>query len=115
MRLNDQTLRDRLPEAVETALYLVASEAIRNAGRHAGARTVRLRLTPEDRAVALDVADDGPGGADPTLGAGLHGLTDGVAAVDGVLDLTSTGAGGTRIICRVPVAGLRSAVLEGVS
>ena len=107
-------LRDRLPESVEATLYLVAAEAIRNAGRHAGARTVRVRVTPEDRAVALDVVDDDPGGADPTLGAGLQSLTDRVAAVDGVLDLTSSGDG-TRITCRIPVTGLRSAVLEGVS
>ena len=108
-------LRDRLPESIEATLYLVAAEAIRNAGRHSGAGAVRVRVAPIDGAVILDVADDGPGGADPTLGAGLKGLTDRVAAVDGVLDVHSTASAGTRITCTVPVTAAHGRVLEPAS
>ncbi len=110
-------LRDRVPDAVEATLYLVAAETIRNAGRHGGVRTVRARLTREDGAVTLEVVDDGAGGADPALGTGLQGLADRVAAVDGALDVHSPPGAGTRVTCRVPVpvTGSRSSVLTGVS
>ncbi len=115
----ESDLRDRLPDAVEATLYLVAAETIRNAGRHAGTGTVRVRVTPEDAAVTLEVVDDGPGGADPALGTGLRGLADRVAAVDGAIDVHSPQGAGTRITCRVPVAAVQAAapaaVLEAVS
>ena len=106
-------LKDRLPESIEATLYLVAAEAIRNAGRHTG--TVRVRVTPQDGAVTLTIVDDGATDADPALATALRGLADRVAAVEGMLDLATSGDDGTRITCRVPVAGLRSTVLEGVS
>ncbi len=108
-------LRDRLPDAVEATLYLVAAETIRNAGRHGGVRTVRARLTREDGAVTLEVVDDGAGGADPALGTGLQGLADRVAAVDGTIEVHSPARAGTRITCTVPVTVAHGSVLEPAS
>jgi len=113
--LVEADLRDRLPEAVEATLYLVAAETIRNAARHAGAGTVRVRVVLEDGDVRLEVVDDGAEGADPSVSTGLHGLGDRVAAVDGVIEVDSSVGEGTRIMCRVPVATARSAVLEEIS
>ena len=50
-----------LPAAVEVACYRIAAEALSNAARHAGARSVRLRLGVEDDALVVEVADDGRG------------------------------------------------------
>ena len=84
-------------EPVEAAAYFVVAEAITNVARYAEAshavgrralrRTVRLIVT---------VADDGIGGADPGNGSGLRGLGDRIAALDGRLEVSSTGRGKER-------------------
>ena len=53
----------------------------------------------------LDVRDDGLGGADPTLGSGLRGLSDRVAAAEGTLTIISPVASGTTLHVTLPVAG----------
>jgi signal transduction histidine kinase len=50
-----------LPAATEVACYRIAAEALANAVRHAGARTVEVRLDVDPDAVRLEVADDGHG------------------------------------------------------
>ncbi|RMI47908.1 GAF domain-containing sensor histidine kinase [Actinomadura harenae] len=50
-----------LPEEHELVLFRIAQEALHNALRHAGARTVRVRLVSRADAVTLEVADDGRG------------------------------------------------------
>jgi signal transduction histidine kinase len=48
------------------------------------------------------VADDGVGGADPTGGTGLSGLTDRVEALGGSLEVESHAGAGTRLRAEVP-------------
>jgi signal transduction histidine kinase len=93
----------RLPAQVEATAYFVVSEALANAAKHSGASsiTVTSRLLP-DR-LLVEVADDGIGGADPSRGSGLTGLTDRVAALDGSLRLDSPPGLGTRVIAEIPV------------
>jgi signal transduction histidine kinase len=45
----------------------------------------------------IEIADDGIGGADPSRGTGIRGLSDRVEALDGHLDLDSPPGSGTRI------------------
>ena len=51
----------------------------------------------------MRVADDGVGGVDPSVGGGLRGLDDRVAAVGGSLSIDSPVGGGTRLEARLPV------------
>jgi uncharacterized protein with GYD domain len=53
-------------------------------------------------ALAVEVGDDGVGGADPG-GSGLQGLTARVAALDGTLRITSPPGGGTLVHAQIPV------------
>jgi two-component system sensor histidine kinase UhpB len=63
---------ERLPPAVETALFRIAQEALTNAIRHARAKTVHVRLRRAPDQVSLEVRDDGVGlGAVPP-GDGEH-------------------------------------------
>jgi signal transduction histidine kinase len=52
--------------------------------------------------VSVEVTDDGIGGADPTLGSGLRGLADRVAALDGRLEIVSRAGQGTTVKAQIP-------------
>ena len=93
----------RPPAAVETAAYFVAAEAIANAGKHAGASRVDVRLARTAASLVVEVADDGRGGADAT-GTGLTGLRRRVEALDGTLELASPAGGGTVLRAELPCA-----------
>jgi Response regulator receiver domain len=74
-------------------------------GRRSARPRVRVIGTPE--ALALEIADDGIGGADPTRGSGLTGLGDRVDALGGTLEVVSPPGGGARVTAMLPI---RSAV-----
>jgi signal transduction histidine kinase len=94
---------ERLPAPVEAAAYFLVAEALTNVARYAEATRawVELRLEPE--ALVVLVADDGVGGVDPSVGAGLRGLDDRVATVGGTLAIDSPIGEGTRVHARLPI------------
>jgi signal transduction histidine kinase len=93
----------RLPERVEVAAYYVVSEALANAVKHARASVVEVDIAVADKILRLVVRDDGIGGADPSRGSGLIGLSDRVEAVGGRIDLTSPHGGGTTLLVTIPL------------
>jgi signal transduction histidine kinase len=93
----------RLPERAEVAAYYVVSEALANAAKHARASVVRVDADMTGQTLRLLVADDGAGGADPSRGSGLIGLSDRVAAVSGRIEITSPPGGGTSLLVTIPV------------
>jgi signal transduction histidine kinase len=93
-----------VPRAVELALYFVACEALANVGKYARANAASLRLTRTADGVAIEIADDGVGGADAAHGSGLSGLADRVAALDGDLRVSSPPGAGTVITAELPCA-----------
>ncbi len=98
----------RLPEAVETTVYYLASEGLANAMKHAGATEARVEVRQDGRRLAVEVADDGSGGADPLAGSGLAGLGDRVAALGGTLEVDSPAGHGTRLTAAIPLELHRS-------
>lgn len=103
-----RTWTERQPAAIEAAVYFVAAEALTNVARYAGAGSVVVTLAGEGTELVLTVSDDGVGGADPSRGSGLRGLTDRVAVVGGSLEVHSPPGRGTRVVCRTPVAAGRA-------
>jgi signal transduction histidine kinase len=100
----------RQPQEVEAAVYFSCLEALQNATKYADASTVRVRLEQSNGDLAFEVADDGRG-FDPAAvgyGTGLRGMADRLAALEGTLQVTSSPGGGTTVIGRVPVRGVRS-------
>jgi signal transduction histidine kinase len=93
----------RLPEAVEIAAYYVVAEALTNAAKHAGAELARVHVEVAAGRLALTIADDGAGGADPSRGSGLIGLRDRVEALGGLLALRSERGAGTVLRVEIPV------------
>jgi len=95
---------DRRPlPVVETAAYFVVAEALTNAAKHAGGAAAHVTLALRDDVLVVEVADEGPGGADPA-GGGLTGLRHRVEALDGTLSVVSPSGGGTTIRAELPCA-----------
>jgi PAS domain S-box-containing protein len=100
----DVRMEQRLPAPLEASLYFFVSEALANVVKHARASTARVRLEVADEILAVEVGDDGVGGAtDAGAGIGLAGLADRIAALDGHLDITSPHGGGTTLRAEVPL------------
>jgi signal transduction histidine kinase len=95
---------EHVPRAVELAVYFVACEALANVGKYAEATAASVRLSRTAAGVAIEIADDGVGGADARHGSGLHGLADRVEALDGRLRVTSPQGSGTVITAELPCA-----------
>jgi signal transduction histidine kinase len=98
----------RPPESVESAAYFVISEALANVAKHSSASRARVTIAREGRrsgsVLAVEVEDDGAGGADPSRGSGLQGLADRVAVHDGTLRLSSPPGGPTIVRVEIPCA-----------
>jgi signal transduction histidine kinase len=92
----------RLAPPLEAALYFVVSEAITNAVKHSKGRRMCVSMGRRSGLAIVEVSDDGVGGADLSVGSGLRGLADRVAAVGGRLVVKSDHAGGTTIHAEVP-------------
>jgi signal transduction histidine kinase len=92
-----------VPEPVEVAAYFVASEALANAIKHAEPSQIHISLVASDGHLYLTIRDDGKGGADPTRGSGLIGLTDRVDVLAGSLEIDSRRRAGTQITARLPL------------
>lgn len=93
---------DRRPGAVlEIAAYFVVAEAMTNAAKHAPGAAIRVRIVLDDRSLLVEVADNGPGGADPH-GSGLEGLRQRVEALDGTIALNSPPGVGTALAATFP-------------
>src|SRR6185436_10007631 len=106
----------RLPTAVETALYRVVQEALRNAVRHASAQGVEVRLDHGAGGVRLLVKDDGRG-FDVTAalrrrgarGLGLIAMRERLNEVGGALAIKSAAGHGTELSITIPLEEGRDA------
>jgi signal transduction histidine kinase len=102
----DLDVGEDLPPAVEAAAYYVCSEAVTNTAKHARASRAWLTIRNAGGVLAVEVRDDGVGGArvdGDADGTGLPGLADRVEALGGALELESPPGRGTRLVARFPL------------
>jgi PAS domain S-box-containing protein len=92
----------RLPAAVEATAYFVVAEALTNVAKHARAGRAEVTARIEHGTLAVQVQDDGVGGARPD-GSGLLGLADRLAALDGELRVDSPADSGTLVAAAIPL------------
>jgi two-component system sensor histidine kinase UhpB len=99
---------DRLPPAVETALFRIAQEALTNAIRHARARIVQVRLKRTTDQVSLEVRDDGIGlgAAPPTSGdhLGMFGMRERARLLGGEFYAHPVSPSGTLVQVTIPAS-----------
>jgi PAS domain S-box-containing protein len=87
-----------------TEVLRVIQEALTNARRHSGARSVRVMLRPEQDSLLIEISDDGRGfEPETTPGVGLKSMRERAAALGSKLEVTSGVGQGTRVSLRVPI------------
>jgi signal transduction histidine kinase len=94
----------RMPIPVEAVAYFVVSESLTNMARYADAEYATVRVVQENGYAVVEIEDNGIGGADPSVGSGLRGLADRLAALDGRLEVDSPPGIGTTVRARIPCA-----------
>jgi signal transduction histidine kinase len=106
------SLRDRLPTAVEIALYRIVQEALTNAAKHSRARNVHIQLDRSAGHARCSIHDDGTGFDVPAVlarkgdrGLGLLGIQERLNAMGGTLDVQSSPGQGTNLLINIPVEG----------
>ena len=92
----------RLPATIEATAYFVIAEALTNVAKHADATRVTVLAHVVDGTLRVEIRDDGVGGAQLD-GAGLRGLTDRLAALEGRLWLDSRPGEGTLVAAEIPL------------
>jgi len=93
----------------ETVVYRVAQEAIGNALRHSGSKTVTVSLGCRHGRVVLEVSDQGSG-FDPRsaqIGLGLASMRERANSVGGRLSVTSAPGKGTHVRLSLPASASR--------
>ncbi len=90
---------------VEIAAYRIATEALTNVARHAGAHTARVLLATSRESLVLTVTDDGRGAdqASASAGTGLRSMWERADELDGTLTVTVLPEGGTEVRAVLPM------------
>ncbi len=92
-----------LSAAVEVAVYRIASEAMQNVVKHAGATDCRVCIAVNDGYLTLSVVDNGQSfAADAAAGVGMRSMRERAAELGGTLSVQSNESGGTSVIARLP-------------
>jgi two-component system, NarL family, sensor kinase len=92
-----------LPAAVEVAAYRIAVEAMTNISRHARASSAAVRITV-DRALHLEIADDGDGLPDGfRAGVGISSMRERAAELGGACVIEAASPRGTTVRATIPL------------
>ncbi|MEU5808109.1 sensor domain-containing protein [Streptomyces sp. NPDC047718] len=95
-------LPERPAAAIEGIAYFTVSELLQNISKHSRAHTAGVDVWKSGDRLLIQVTDDGRGGATPSGGTGLAGLTERLDAVDGVLVVDSPAGVGTTVTAELP-------------
>jgi PAS domain S-box-containing protein len=94
-----------LPDDADVELLRVLQEALANARRHSGAKSVEVKLRMEAQQILVEVIDDGRG-FDPASvreGLGISGMRERALALEGKLEVESEPGKGTSVKVEIPL------------
>ncbi len=101
----------RLPREIETAVFRIVQECLTNVHRHSGSQSADIRLERRDRAIRVEIADQGKGipldkldnpKSTGGLGIGITGMRERVRQLGGRLEIISD-EGGTVVRAELPI------------
>lgn len=95
---------DRVGDEQALTLYRIAQEAVQNAVKHGGARTISIELQATPRTLVMTVGDDGRGFAasEASPGIGLIGMRERAGIVGGTVTVESRLREGVRVRVTLP-------------
>ncbi|WP_219643266.1 GAF domain-containing sensor histidine kinase [Cohnella sp. CFH 77786] len=111
-RLSAPDALPALPAAVEVAAFRIVTEAMVNVVRHSGASSCEVRISYDrepERALTLEVADDGGGVGDRRRslpgpgGIGLQSMRERAEELGGWFRIENAEPSGTRVSARLPL------------
>jgi signal transduction histidine kinase len=97
--------RTDLPVRVDLSAYRIVQEALTNVLKHAGTTAqTEVRLSTDDRGVAIEVLDDGHGDTIlPGSGQGIVGMRERAQLLGGSLEAGPLPGGGFQVVARLPI------------
>lgn len=105
VQVNAHAIPEDLPDEHKTCIYRVVQEALRNAVRHAEAKTVSITLSQKAANLVLSIQDNGRGFfPEHERGLGLLGMEERVTHLHGDFQVESRPGEGTAIYVELPVA-----------
>ncbi|WP_428609478.1 cache domain-containing protein [Sedimenticola sp.] len=111
----------RLNPRLETKIYRVVEELLKNAAQHAKAKTIHLRLRKSGSQLHLHYQDDGMGfisgviDSEHHMGVGLNSIRDQIESENGNINIFSTPNVGTLIRANIPIieTHVSESIVEG--
>jgi signal transduction histidine kinase len=92
-----------LPAEIDTSAFRIIQEAVTNVVRHAGTAECQVSIDHQDDELAIEVLDDGRGGAVVGGGYGIAGMRERVGLLNGQFTAGPRPGGGFRVAARLPV------------
>jgi MYXO-CTERM domain-containing protein len=111
VRVEEDGLVTPLPADVDLTAYRIIQEALTNSARHSGGSTATVRLGYTDRALLVEVDDDGtrgalgPAPAANGSGRGIAGMAERAAALGGTFEAGPRPQGGFGVRAWLPLPG----------
>jgi PAS domain S-box-containing protein len=100
-------LQEKLDGMIALAFLRVLQEAMHNAMKHSGAKSITVRLTGSDHDLSLEIIDDGVGfdveASKLAAGLGLISMRERTHLIGGEFEIWSTPGRGTKITARAPI------------
>jgi signal transduction histidine kinase len=113
----EENLPESLPDPVNTCVYRVTQEALRNCEKHSQATSVSVQVSQTGTGMTVEIRDDGVGFRNerraPT-NLGVLGMRERAAALGGDLSINSIAGKGTIVRLWLPYSngGKKSKLLE---
>jgi signal transduction histidine kinase len=95
--------RRTLPADIDLSAFRIIQEAVTNVVRHAGTGHCQVIIDQQDDEVAIEVVDDGHGGAADGSGYGIAGMRERARLLHGQLVAGPRPEGGFRVAARLPL------------
>jgi two-component system, NarL family, sensor kinase len=88
----------KLPDQIELTVFRILQECLTNVHRHSGSKVAKVKITPGDGNITLEVRDEGHGltprnGSGEVAGVGITGMRERVHELGGGFEITSSPAG----------------------